>query len=142
MTAPLMALGLFTFGLATAPFETLKRSTAQRWESHNRVDRGAAWQHLGPGADEITIDGVLMPELTGGPRNLNRLRAMADGGRAWILISGTGANLGQWFIQSVEETRSDFAGPGLPRRIAFSLKLSRYWDDAPARLGSLPDSAP
>lgn len=141
-TTPLIALGLFTFSLRTAPFETVKRSTAQRWASNERVGQGAAQQWVGPGADTITIDGVLMPELTGGPRTLDRLRSMADSGKAWILLSGTGVHMGKWFIESVDETGSHHAGPGLARRISFSLKLVRYWGDEADQLGNIMDSLP
>lgn len=139
---PLMSLGLFTFALQTAPFETLKRSTGQRWTTNNRVGRGPAQQWVGPGADTITVDGLLMPELTGGAGNLDKLRSMADSGKAWILISGQGDHLGKWFIESVDETRSHHAGPGLPRRIEFTLKLVRYWGDAADQLGNLMESKP
>ncbi|WP_142847073.1 phage tail protein [Telmatospirillum sp. J64-1] len=142
MSAPLMALGLFTFGLNTAPFNELKRSTQERWESRNPVGTGPAYQHLGPGEDSITLDGVLMPELTGDAANLDKLRDMQADGKAWILVSGQGENLGKWFIQSVEETQSHFAGPGLARRISFTLKLTRYWDESSDRLGNLMDSMP
>lgn len=142
MAQPLMSLGWFVFALDTAPFETLKRTTSARWESKNRVGAGPAHQHLGPGADTLSIDGTLLPELTGGAVNLDKLREMQAGGKAWILTSGTGENMGKWFIETVDETRSHFAGPGLPRRIGFSLNLVRYWDDASDKLGHLPDSLP
>jgi uncharacterized protein len=138
----LMSLGLFVFSLQTAPFETLKRTTAQRWAEKNRVAKGAAWQYLGPGEDTITIDGTLMPELTGGPENLDKLREMAAAGKAWILTAGTGDVLDKWFIASVDDTRSKMRGDGQARKIVFSLTLKRYWDDDDKMLGRLMDSLP
>lgn len=138
----LMSLGLFTFSLATAPFETLKRSTAQRWEAKNRIGRGAAYQWVGPGEDTINVDGTLMPELTGGPDNLDKLREMADSGKSWILTAGTGDVMGRWTIQDVQETRSHMLANGAPRKITFSLTLRRYWDDDEAGAGRLLDSRP
>mgnify|MGYP006426983791 CR=1 FL=1 len=138
---PLMSLGLFTFALQTAPFETVKRSTKQRWSANDRVGGGPAHQWLGPADDKITLDGSLMPALTGGATNLDKLRTMANSGKAWILVSGQGDHLGKWFIQSIEETRSHHAGPGLARRIEFTVKLVRYWGDS-AQLGNLMDSRP
>lgn len=138
----LMSLGLFTFGLDTAPFDTLKRSTAQRWASKDRIGRLAAQQWVGPGEDTITLDGVLMPELTGGTESLDKLREMAAAGKAWILTAGTGEILGRWIITQVEETRSALLGNGLARKIAFSLSLKAYDDDDPATLGNLMDSKP
>jgi len=138
----LMALGLFTFELKTAPFETLKRSTEQRWEAKNRVGRGPAYQWTGPGEDTITVEGTLAPELTGGPVNLDKLRDMSAKGKAWILTAGTGEVLGQWFIRKVEETRTRMLANGTPRKIAFTLTLCRYWDEDTAQLGKLMDSKP
>lgn len=138
----LMSLGLFVFHLGTAPFETIKRTTAQRWVSKERVGQGAAWQWVGPGEDSITLDGTLAPELTGGPDTLDTLRAMADSGKAWILTSGTGDVLGQWIIVSVDETRSHLRTDGSPRKVVFSLALKRYWGSDAAELGDLMDSLP
>lgn len=139
---PLMSLGLFAFQIQTAPFETLKRSTAQRWESKNRVGQGPAWQWAGQGDDTITIDGTLAPEISGGPENLDKLREMAATGKAWILTAGTGEVLGPWFIANVEESRSHLLSNGQPRKITFSLTLRRYWDDDATQLGRLMDSLP
>ncbi len=138
----LLALGLFVFGLKTAPFDSLKRSTGQRWQAQNRVGIDPAYQWVGKGEDALTIDGVLMPELTGGPSNLDTLRAMADGGKAWIMTAGNGTVLGMWFIDSVEETRSAFLDDGTARKIEFSVALRRTTDESPSRLGNLMDSLP
>ncbi|MBF0169056.1 MAG: phage tail protein [Alphaproteobacteria bacterium] len=138
----LMSLGLYVFGMNTAPFETLKRSTQSRWESQNRVGKGPAKQFLGPGDDTITIDGALALDLTGGPENLDKLREMASSGKAWILTAGTGEVLDAWFITSVDETRSHMYANGRPRLIEFAIQLTRYWDDDTSALGRLMDSLP
>lgn len=143
---PLMSLGLFTFSIQTAPFETLKRSTAQRWEAKNRIGQGPAYQWTGPGEDTITVDGTLAPPITGAAANLDRLREMAAGGKAWILTSGSGEVLDKWFIANVEETRAHMLGNGIARKTSFSLTLRRYWDDDDTtnntHLGNLLDSLP
>lgn len=138
----LMSLGMFVFGLDTAPFETIKRTTAQRWARAARVGRRAAQQNLGPGEDTITLDGTLMPELTGGPETLDKLREMMAAGKAWVLTAGTGEVLGRWIVTQVEETRSKLLGNGVARKIAFALTLQAYDDDDPAALGNLMDSKP
>ncbi|MBC7907023.1 MAG: phage tail protein [Rhodospirillaceae bacterium] len=139
---PLMSLGLFAFSIQTAPFETIKRTTTQRWESKNRVGVAAANQHVGPGDDTITIDGTLAPQITGGPEHLDKLREMMASGKVWILTAGTGEVLGKWFITSVDETRTHMLGNGVPRKLAFTLTLKHYPDDDAALLGKLLDSQP
>lgn len=139
---PLMSLGMFAFELPTAPFETIKRSTAQRWEAKARVGKGAALQHVGPGEDTITIEGTLAPELTGGPEKLDKLREMMASGKAWILTAGTGDVLDKWVIADVQESRSHMLANGKPRKLTFSLTLKRYWDDDPTALGKVMESLP
>lgn len=138
----LMSLGMFVFGLDTAPFETLKRTTSQRWSRAERVGRRAAQQNLGPGEDTITVDGTLVPELTGGPETLDKLREMMAAGKAWVLTAGTGEVMGRWIVTQVEETRSKLLGNGYPRKLTFGLTLQAYDDDDPAALGNLMDSKP
>lgn len=139
---PLATLGYFVFENKTAPFSSVSRQTDQRWRMQDRAGAAPAAQYLGPGEDTLTIEGTLYPELTGGPVHLDRLRTMADSGRAWILLDGQGRHQGRWFITSVNETRSYLLSNGLARKIDFSLALSRYWDSDPAALGNLSDSRP
>jgi len=138
----LMTLGLFVFELTSAPFETIARQTDHRWASKDRAGGPPAQQYVGPGADAITVDGLLMPELTGGNATLDKLREMAAEGKAWILVSGDGRNLGKFFIGGVSQRESHHTSNGLARRIEFTLSLKRYWDDDPEALGSLPKSLP
>ena len=132
----MMTLGFFVFGLYTVPYQQLQRQTGWRHPSASRVGRRAGRQFLGPGDDTITLSGVLYPALTGGKISLNALRAMADEGRAWPLIEGTGIFYGLFVIEEISETDSIFFGDGAPRKIEFSMKLTRV-DDEPNLLGKI-----
>ncbi|MBO6805763.1 phage tail protein [Thalassospira sp.] len=138
----LLSLGLFVFQLQTVPYETLKRSTEYRWSATNRFGKSPAHQFLGPGTDTLTIDGKLMPELTGGPVHLTKLREMASSGKAWILTAGNGDVLGKWFIDRIEDTKSHMVSNGLARKIEFTISLTRYGNDDNEQLGNLMDSKP
>lgn len=138
---PLATLGLFVFELKTAPFATYDRKTGQRWKDQERVGKAPAYQYLGQGADELKLNGALVPELTGNrAKTLDVLRDMAAKGKAWALIDGEGVNRGRWFIEEVEEKGSAFTSIGQPRKMDFSLSLKRYWDDDPEAFGDLKDS--
>ena len=76
----LMCYGLFVFSVHTAPFDSVQRSTEWRWPSNNRTGGEPAYQFIGRGEDQITLNGVLMPAYTGGPSSLNMLREMAERG--------------------------------------------------------------
>lgn len=132
----MMALGLYVFGLHTVPYQQLQRQMSWRHPSVSRVGKRPARQFTGPGDDSITLSGVLYPELTGGKISLMALTAMADEGKSWPLIEGTGLFYGLFVIEEVSQTDSIFFPDGSPRKIEFSLKLTRV-DDEPNLLGQV-----
>jgi len=136
----MMALGLFIFELRTAPYQQLQRHTQWRHPSNSRVGQRPARQFIGPGEDSITLTGTLFPEVTGGRVSLAMLRGMADTGKAWPLIEGSGLIYGEYVIEDMNETRSLFFSDGAARQIDFSLKLARTDDSTP--LGDLVTALP
>lgn len=129
----MLALGLFVFMRQTLPFQTMQRDTEYRWPSNSRIGKRDAFQFLGPGEESITLAGVLYPELTGGKLTLTTLRLMAEEGRAWPLLDGNGLIYGLYVINNVSDTGSVFFSDGTPRKIDFTLKLTRV-DESLARL--------
>ncbi|MBV2164284.1 MAG: phage tail protein, partial [Comamonas sp.] len=83
------------------------------------------------------LSGVLLPEITGGEEYLELLRAMADTGKAWVLVDGNGELLGLWTIEKLDRTRTLFFQDGTARRIEFTLALARVDDDDVDQLGDL-----
>lgn len=139
---PNAALGSFIFMIETAAYQTLQRTTAQRWSSHDRVGKRAAHQWLGDGDDELTIPGYILPEFCGPQTQLsmNIVRMIAAKGepQMFIVLSAGGVVgdiLGKWIILSVDETQSEFFG-AVPQRIDFSIKLKRY-ESSQSLLGAL-----
>lgn len=133
----MMALGLFVFATQTLPYQQLQRTTNWRHPSNSRLGLRPARQFMGPGDDSITLSGTLYPELTGGSVSLALVRAMAETGRAWPLIEGSGRFYGLWVIESIDETGSVFFSDGAARKIDFSLKLERVDDEQVDMLGSV-----
>lgn len=132
----LATLGLFVFELKSAPFQQLQRSRAWRHPSVSRVGRQPARQFLGAGDQSITLSGVLYPELTGGKASLEELATMADTGKAWPLLDGTGTLWGLFVIEDQQETYSEFFPDGTARKIEFTLKLGAVDDEDRAMLGN------
>lgn len=137
----MMALGMFVFSLHTLAYQELQRQTDWRHPSSSRVGTNPARQFAGRGDDAITLPGIILPELAGTPISLDALRMMADTGKAWPLVEGTGRILGIWVIESVSETRTLFFPDGAARRIEFSIKLTRIDDGQVDRLGVAISSA-
>lgn len=134
---PMMTLGLFVFMLDTLPYQDFKQKYAWRWPSNSRVGRRPAYQFLGPDEECITLSGQLMPELTGGENSLTMMRLMADQGRAWPLIEGTGTIYGYFVVELLDIGRREFFSDGAARCIEFSLTLKRVDDNLLDLLGTL-----
>lgn len=132
----MMALGLYVFGLHTVPYQQLQRQMQWRHPSVSRVGKRPSRQFVGVGDDTITLSGVLYPEITGGKISLAALKAMADEGKAWPLIEGTGLFYGLFVVEELSQTDSVFFADGAPRKIEFTLKLVRT-DDEPNLLGQV-----
>ena len=137
----MLALGMFVFSLHTAAYQEMQRQTDWRHPSTNRVGAQPARQFLGRGEDAITLPGVLLPELAGTVLSLDALRTMADTGKAWSLVEGSGRVLGLWVIEKITETRTLFFPDGAARRIEFSIELKRIDDGRVDLIGSTISSA-
>ena len=126
----MLALGMFVFMRQTLPHQTMQRESDYRWPSNSRIGKRDAYQFLGVGEENMTLAGVLYPELTGGKLTMTTLRLMAEEGRAWPLLDGTGMIYGMYVISRVSETGSIFFADGTPRKIDFTLSLTgahRMW---------------
>lgn len=132
----MMALGMFVFSLHTLAYQELQRQTDWRHPSSSRVGTNPARQFAGRGEDAITLPGIILPELAGTPISLDALRTMADTGKAWPLVEGTGRILGIWVIESITETKTIFFADGAARRIEFSISLKRIDDGKIDMLGA------
>ncbi|MCQ2035186.1 phage tail protein [Stutzerimonas kunmingensis] len=137
----MMALGMFVFSLETLAYQEFQRQTEWRHGSTSRIGINPARQYLGRGDDSITLPGVLLPALAGTQLSLDTLRTMADTGKAWPLVEGTGKIYGTWIIESLSETRTLFFRDGQARRIEFTLTLKRIDDGRVDLLGSAISTA-
>ena len=137
----MMALGMFVFSLETLAYQEFQRQTEWRHGSTSRIGTNPARQYMGRGDDSITLPGVLLPALAGTQLSLDTLRTMADTGKAWPLVEGTGKIYGTWIIESLSETRTLFFRDGQARRIEFTLTLKRIDDGRVDLLGSAISTA-
>ncbi|HDS6525254.1 TPA: phage tail protein [Klebsiella aerogenes] len=135
----MMVLGLFVFQLRTVSYQQLQYQRNWRHVTNNRVNRRPTTQFLGPDNDQLTLSGVLMPEVTGGRLSLLALELMAEQGKAWPLIEGGGTIYGMYVIESLNQTKSEFFSSGEARKIEFSLGLKRVDESLSEMFGSLND---
>ncbi|RDI20718.1 hypothetical protein DFR41_110126 [Pseudacidovorax intermedius] len=135
----MMCIGQFVFQLDTLAYQQLKRRTAWKHPTQALVGARDASQYLGPGEDTITLDGSVVPEFAGSHLHLDDLRYMANTGRAYALVEGTGTIYGAFVITEIEETKSLFFEDGSPRKVEFSIGLRRVDMDDDGRADAMGD---
>lgn len=133
----MMVLGLYVFMLRTVPYQELQYQRSWRHAVNSRVNRRPSTQFLGPENDTLTLSGVLLPEVTGGRLSLLVLEQMAEQGKAWPLIEGSGTIYGLFVIESLSQTKAEFFADGMPRRIEFTLTLKRVDESLAEMFGNL-----
>lgn len=133
----MMALGMFVFMLQTVPYQDFQHQMAWRHPSNARIGLRPISQFLGPDEESITLSGVLYPELTGGKISLMALQLMAETGKAWSLIEGSGAIHGMFVIENLSRTKSIFFSDGSARKIEFTLTLKRTDESLKEMFGDL-----
>lgn len=132
----MMVFGMFVFTLRTTPYQRLQHSQVWRHVKNDRVNGSAGWQYIGPGEDEITLDGVLYPEITGGRFSLSALETIGFTGRPWPLIEGDGLIYGMYALTHLDREKSEFIRYGNARKINFTISLSRVDGDFRSKLQS------
>lgn len=135
----MMILGMFVFSLPTLAYHELQRQTDWKHPSNAIVGGRDVCQFTGKGDDTITLNGWIAPRLSGIVYSLDALRFMADTGKAWFLIQGTGRIYGTFVITSMTEGKTEIGRDGNPERISFTLVLKRVDQSVPELLNNLGD---
>ena len=119
----------YFFNLDTAAFNELRRSTAFRWASQERLSRRPAQQGVGMGDEKITLKGAIFPGFKGGLKQLDTLRRIGGQLQPLTLTTGYGEVLGTRCLASIEEEQSGLMQGGIPRKQGFTLEFVCYGDD-------------
>ncbi len=126
----LMSFGQFIFKTDTLTCTEIQRQ--RQWTyADNAVAQGRAKkQFTGAGTDSITLPGLIYQEHGIGTRfAIEELAEIASQGTEAVLMDGSGFIYGVYVIDSIDETKIILMFEGVPRKIDFSLKLSRTDDD-------------
>jgi len=125
----MMALGSYRFALETSAYQQLQRTISYRWQAQDRINNDPAMQFVGPGAEQINLEGIIYPDFRGGLGQIEGMKDSADNGEPLLLVDGLGQIWGRWVILQIEETREVFLKNGVPRKISFRLSISRYGEN-------------
>jgi uncharacterized protein len=140
MAGTLYQLGDFQFNLAEGSPNTVERELAWRWPQQDRIGRKPAVQFVGPDAERITLDGVLYPGQFGKQRTIDDLKAIADKGKPLPFTDGLGRVYPRMVILSIRESREVLMDNGAARRIAFTIALTEYGEDAAPGAAGIPNA--
>lgn len=132
----LLSLGLFVFGMDTMPYQSLRHSMEWRHGSSERHQARPASQYLGPGAETISIGGLLVPEIAGTYSAFERISEMADTGEDYPLVDGRGMVMGHFRILRLEREHMGVMAGGIPRQVGFTIDLERGEDAVASTSGN------
>ncbi|HCI6475704.1 TPA: phage tail protein [Klebsiella quasipneumoniae subsp. quasipneumoniae] len=135
----MMVFGLFVFELRTLPYQQLQLSRHWRHFKNDHVGQSAKWQYVGAGENQLTLGGLLYPEITGGNLSLGAVSTMAYTGLAWPIIDGIGSNYGMYVITGLQETHQEFDRYDKAKKIEFTLSLQRVDEYIRERLQTATD---
>lgn len=121
-------LGFFVFVMKTVPFNQISRRQSWRHPDQAAVGIMPSSQFTGKDPEEITIEAELRPEVTGGTTGIKLLQLMADTGKPYPFITGTGQIMGSYVITGIQERGSRLNQDGSPRAISFSMTLKKVSD--------------
>lgn len=119
----------FYFGLGTAAYDTLKRSTRYGVATQERLQREEAAQAVHQGGETLSVSGAIFTKTRAGARQLDTLRGIGRRQQPLLLTTGYGESLGHWLMLRIDEEQSGLMPDGAPRKQTFSLEFQRYGDD-------------
>ena len=129
MSNVMLALGDYRFSINTAALQSLSRTSQWRWQAQARTGAKPMQQFLGPDADTISLQGIILPHYKGGLGQIETMRQQASNGKPLLLSDGSGGVHGKWVITEIRETGKLLMDNGHARMIEFSLNIRQYGDD-------------
>ncbi len=125
-TRIMMKLGSYTFGVDTAAYQSLSRTTKYRWAKHDRPGKRPRLEWSGPGEEIISLPGTVYPTYAGGLDQIDDMREIAGAGDPLQMVDGYGTVHGYWCITNIRETGRYFLPGGAPQKIDFTMDLIYY----------------
>lgn len=121
----LMSWGLFVFGIDTLAYDEYQRRRSWRHAETERFGARPASQYVGPGDDDVTLLGSVIPEIAGSFGSLDTLAEMADTGDPQPLVDGLGDQWGVYKLVALDQSGKSIVAGGLARRVDFAIDLRR-----------------
>ena len=123
----MLQIGPVQFSVSGPHYDALRHSAQFMWPAQGRFGRRDALQFTGEGEESIEVTGTIYTDYFGGFSSLMRLRAMAR--TPQMVISGGGDVFGRFCITEVSNEQTFQDQWGRPRKVVFTLRLTRYGED-------------
>ena len=122
-------IGGVPLGLNHASVSDVSRKKAYRWPAQGRIARPEAVQFVGAGAETLTVKGYIHPHFKGSALHMEKIHQLADEGIPHMVLTGTGKVFGKYAITDVSEDFKELMDDGRPRRVDYTITLTRYGND-------------
>lgn len=131
----MLQIGSVAFTTTGPHYDKLRHSKKFVWARQARFGRSDALQYTGEGEEDVTVSGTIWTDYYAGFGALASLRAM--GRSPQMLVSGAGDVFGRWCVLEVANEQTLQDADGVPRKVTFDLKLSRYGEDGVNGIGAV-----
>lgn len=121
----LMSWGLFVFGMESMAPNEYQRRRSWRHAATERFMARPARQYVGPGDDNVSLLGSLIPEIAGSFGAIDTLTEMADTGDPQPLVDGNGRLWGNYVLVGLDETGRNIVAGGIARWVDFAIDFER-----------------
>lgn len=142
-------LGDLVFSCEGINPENVSFDSEYRWAAVDRLLQRPAHQWTGLGMEDLVMDGTIYggysPYGNGkviGVQRLTDLRSLAQQGLPLPLTDGRGNFYGRWVIKNITEKRSHMLDNGAPLKQEFTIKISRYGENAADTSGIIYSTNP
>ena len=142
-------LGEMVFSSEGINPETVSIDSEYRWAAIDRLIQRPAHQWTGPGMEDLILDGTIYPTYNPygdsrvvGIHKMRDIRSLAEQGLPLPLTDGKGNYFGRFVIKSITEKKNHLMDDGSPLKQDFTIKLSRYGEDAKDTSGIIYSTNP
>jgi phage protein U len=121
----LMSWGLFVFGMESLAPDEYQRRRSWRHAATERFMARPARQFVGPGDDNVSLLGSLIPEIAGSLGAIETVAEMAGTGDPQPLVDGQGRLWGNYVLVNLDETGRSIIAGGIARWVDFAIDFER-----------------
>jgi phage protein U len=123
----LLNLGKFTFKPLENSFRSFNRDAHYRVVQVHLAGARTVLQYLGPGIDQVELEGVLYPMDDASRRNWpEEFRTGAETGKPMIITTGSGYRVpGKWMFLDISEKQEFHLDNGAPRKVTWKVVVQR-----------------